>query len=280
LDNNYFLKLSTINEGKYITIHAPNKFFDNIVKMVLEYFDVPERKNTLFLLSPGAPIHKFREVFPSKKIVVYQLEQMLDCNTYFNAEWFAGLARGADEIWDYDPLNIQWLSWRGIKVDRMVPLLYTKSLEWSGKAQLDPDFDVVFLGLLGKRRHAILEKIQWESYQKLKISWVFGDPDMEKHVLRSKVALNLHSFEPWNRQEQVRMFVPVINGKTVVSEKSQLNVMGDLILEESPEKLGKYLYDVCYSDTWKIHGLLARDRYKERTIELLKQWPDSRKPEW
>lgn len=269
--------LWTLTEGKYITIHAPNKFFDNIVTMILEYFDVPDRKNELFLLSPGAPVSEFKEKFPGKRIVVYQLEQMLDCNTYFNANWFCRFLEGADEIWDYDPLNVAWLSWKGISVDRLVPMLYSRNLEWNNPPQEAPDFDVVFLGLLGQRRHKIMEAIQWHSYQKLKISWIFGDTDMEKHIQRSKVSLNLHSFEPWCRQEQVRMFVPVINGRTVVSERSQLNVMESLILECEKDALGPFLHDVCNSDLWRRFGLRAKEKYIEKTVDLLKQWPEAKK---
>lgn len=269
--------LSQLREGKYISIHFPNKFFENVSNMILEYFDVPERKNDLIVLSPLTTTKEFRNKFPGKRIVIYQLEQMLGCNTYHNVGWLCKFLEGADELWDYDPLNVAWLAWQGITVDRVVPMLYTKSLEWKTPAQENPDFDVIFLGLLGQRRHKIMDSIQKYSYSKLKFSWVFGDEDMEKHTQRSKISLNLHSFEPWSRQEQVRMFVPIINGRTVISEKSQLNVMEDLILECEKDKLGQFLCEVSNSDLWRTFGLKAKEKYIEKTVNLLKQWPEAKK---
>jgi hypothetical protein len=267
--------VSYIRTGKYISIHAQNKFFNNVAEMLLEYFDVPERNNNLFVLSSYIhnPVDKFRILYPKHKIIIYQLEQMLSCNTFYNPEKVAKNIIGADEIWDYDPLNIEWLSWRGIKVDRLVPMLYTKSLEW--KERKDPTLDLVFLGVMNKKRFDFFSNLQSRAYGKIKFSWVFGDEEMKQHIQNAKVSLNLHTFEPWNRQEQVRMFVPVINGHTVVSEVSQKNMMEGAILEVDQNNLADYLLEICYNNKWKEFGPTARNIFKDKTNILLQQWPET-----
>jgi len=258
-------------------VHCQNIFFDNVATMVLDYFDVPDRNNTIFVLGSYAfqPISYFRSNFPNKKIVIYQLEQMMGGQNFNNPHTIIKNIVGADEIWDYDHLNIHWMSKFDVKVDRLVPMLYSKKLEWNTAPQENPDFDSIFMGFLTKDRFEFFRKFQRDSYGKLKFSWIYGDDNIEKHTLRSKTFLNIHAFEPWNRQEQVRMFVPIINKRTVVSQVSQRNYLEESIVEVDQDLILESLIDICRSDKWKNFGIKARDIFIEKTNSLLKQWPET-----
>lgn len=258
--------------GKNIEIHLLNEFFVPQAKMLLEHFDVPSMKGSLFLLSSYCfiPIEYFRSILPNRKIIVYQLEQLLDGNTHINIDIAISNLKIADEIWDYDEMNVRYLEkYHNIKVDRLVPMLYTKSLERPDLDWETPEFDVIFYGMLNHRRMSIIGNIQRKLYGQLKLAWVYGEPDMDKHIANSKVVLNLHPFEPWNRQEQTRMFFPIINGRTVVSEPSQLNNMPGEIIEVPLENLENRLMEICNSDEWKTFGKFAKKKFQFRTNQIL-----------
>ena len=180
--------------------------------------------------------------------------------------------KGADEIWDYDRLNATFLEWNNIKVNRIVPSLYSKNLERVIPND-NPELDVLFYGTLSDRRVRIIKEITYALYGRIKFAWIFGEPNMEHYISNSKVVLNLHPMEPWNRQEQVRMFFPLINGKTNISETSQQNNMPGEIIECPTEELTSTILRVCGSDEWRTFGLQAREKFKQRTRDyLLKEW--------
>ena len=258
--------------GLHIEIHQLNHFFEPVTKMLLEHFDVPSHADTLFILSSYCfiPIENFRKVLPGRKIVAFQLEQMLDGNTHVNLENALLNLKFADEIWDYDEMNIGFLKkYHDIQVNRLVPMLYTKSLERPDLDWDNPEFDVIFYGLLNPRRLRIVDQLQRKLYGELKIAWVYGEHEMDKHISNSKVVLNLHPFEPWNRQEQVRMFQPVINGRTVVSEPSQSNNMPGEIIEVPLEEMPERLKQICHTDEWRTFGREAREKFLKRTQGFL-----------
>ena len=68
---------------------------------------------------------------------------------------------------------------------------------------------------------------------------------------KSKIILNLHHTETFNRQEQPRIFYALINKRCVVSEFSTKNYFGEAVIETS-------------SLTSTIENLLELDRYKEQ----------------
>jgi hypothetical protein len=84
--------------------------------------------------------------------------------------------------------------------------------------------------------------------------WAYGlDFDaLDEYISRSKIILNLHMSEPYNRQEQIRMFYPLINGKCIISEKSQYNYYGDMIFEyDGTPALVNGIREVIDSGKWK-----------------------------
>lgn len=258
--------------GNYITIHQLNDFFGHVSAMLLEYFDIPKYNNVVF--SVGTYIHipfiKLKEQFPNKRIIIYQLEQLMGLSTWQSVSKIIENIKDASEIWDYDYLNTVYLeTYHKIKVHRILPLLYTKSLERITSKD-NPEFDVLFYGYLNERRFKIFQQLQAQLYGKIKFAWIYGSFDLDSHIANSKTILNLHATEPWNRQEQVRMFYPIINGKTNISEISQINNMPDEIIECHTDQLAQTILQVCNSDIWKTFGLQAKEKFYQRTQQYIK----------
>lgn len=258
--------------GKHITIHQLNDFFEPVTKMVLEHFDVPQMSDSCLLLSSYChiPIEHFRKVLPGKKIIAYQLEQLMDGNFHFDINAAVKNLRDVDEIWDYDEKNVAFLrDYCSISVSRLIPMLYTTALERSDLDRDNPEFDVIFYGILNERRWKIISDIQAKCYGQLKFAWIYGEHEMDKHIANTKVVLNLHPFEPYNRQEQVRMFQPIINGRTVVSEPSQTNNMPGEIIEVELKDMAQSLKRICSSEEWKTFGKVAKKKFQLRTEQFL-----------
>ena len=66
--------------------------------------------------------------------------------------------------------------------------------------------------------------------------------------------LNIHAYEGNNRQEQVRMFYPVINGACVVSERSARNYMDGCITECPLQYIPETIENILKNDMWKKLG--------------------------
>jgi hypothetical protein len=256
--------------GNHIKIHEYNDFFGHVTIMLLDHFDKPEYDKYLFILGTytQVPAKYFKDQFPDHKIIVYQLEQLMGLYTWQSVPVIIENIKSADEIWDYDKLNVHYLMEHSIKVDRLVPLLYSSKLERIERKE-NPEIDVLFYGLINERRFKIFQLLQSQLYGRIKLAWIYGDSEIDKHLANTKVVLNLHATEPWNRQEQVRLFYPIINGITCVSEPSQVNNMPDEIIETSIENLSNTLYNVCYSDEWKSFGTLAKSKFQNRSREYL-----------
>jgi hypothetical protein len=260
--------LKTIT-GKHIKICQLNSFFSNVSAMLLEHFDLPEYENVVFILGGYIfhPVSFFRDKFPNHKLIAYQLEQMMGPDNWNSLTRTIENLRGFDEIWDYDNLNSGFLIHQNIYTDKIVPMLYTQSLEKIVSKE-EPKIDVLFFGTMNERRWRIIDTIQRRSYNELKVVWSYGDYDVDEYIANSKTILNLHAFEPWNRQEQVRMFYPIINGKTVISEVSQVNRMQGLIIEFENQNLVEVLRSVCMTDLWKTFGEFSKKEFKERTEKI------------
>ena len=100
-------------------IEATNRFvFTEVARMLKEQCGgKPEFADTVFILGhvdTRCTLDGMRKKYPNKKLVVYQLEQMYNGCKYANKHVFEWL-EGADEIWDYDLDNIEWLAKKGIQ---------------------------------------------------------------------------------------------------------------------------------------------------------------------
>ncbi|MGI9254949.1 MAG: hypothetical protein ACR2J8_14495 [Thermomicrobiales bacterium] len=260
-------------EGRFIGIHVPNLMgFEHVTEMLLEHVDEPAYAGTVFILGDYVhqPVSWFREQYPGRRIVIYQLEQMVGSATWHPIDRIIDNMRGADAIWDYDPLNVAYLSWYGVEIDRVVPMLYTERLR---RLSLNPDppVDVLFAGSLNDRRYQILFDLQRWFYGRVTFAWVFGlrGVEFDRTIENAKIILNLHAFEPWHRQEQTRIFFPLINGRMVVSETSEANGFGDCIVEADPGALGETILYWLAEDRWKHFGPAAAQRYQQASHRWL-----------
>lgn len=264
--------------GQFIKIHELNKFFSHVTSMMLEHFDNPKYKNTTFLLGTYIlePVNEIKKLFPGQKIIVYQLEQLMAGTNWHDVRKTMLNIDGADEIWDFDYLNRAFLAENGIIVNRLVPILHTSALQ-KINIKDEPFFDVLFYGYMNERRFKIFHNLQQNLYNDIKINWIYGSCDLDKYIQDSKIILNLHAFEPYNRQEQVRMFYPIINYKTVVSEISQHNNLSGSIIESSIDDLANTIKCVCRSDVWREFGKQAEINFRQKT-ELFKAQEEANYP--
>jgi hypothetical protein len=207
--------------------------------MISENLDVPRYDKTVFVLlyneimyGPCTVVQHIREKFKGYKIVCYQLEQiMLKGNTWMNIERIASNLKNFDEVWDYDQNNADMLHTYGITVSKVLPMLYTEKLN-KVPINKNPVIDVLFYGFISPRRSPILLNIIRSNSFNLKVcivSNIYGD-SLDKLISESKIILNIHAYET-NRQEQARIFYPLINSKAVLSEISINNNVGSCIKE-------------------------------------------------
>ena len=266
-----------ITSGKFIKIYQLSDFYNHVTEMLLEHFDNEKHNNYLFAIGTYCieSISVIKNQFPNYKIIAYQLEQLMGgkkSDYWHNVENIINNLKDADEIWDYDYINSEYLlKYYEIKVDKIVNLLYTKSLK---KIDLNknPFFDVLFYGSLNQRRLDVFYKIQSQLYGQIKMCWIYGSCDIDNYIYDSKTILNLHAFEPYNRQEQVRMFYPVINSKTIISETSQLNNMPKCIIESDILNISKVILSVCKTNLWIDFGIQAEENFKKTSEEKIKQY--------
>ena len=80
----------------------------------------------------------------------------------------------------------------------------------------------------------------------------------------------LHSFVDDCRQEQVRMFYPLINGACVISERSPHNEFGKAIVECPANKLVGTVHHVLDNGLWNDVGMNAPEVYRKHCEERKK----------
>ena len=260
---------------EYIKIYQLNEYFDHVAEMLVEHFNKKEYDKTLFVLGMQVimPISQIKDQNAGYKVIVYQSEQLMSGDNWHNVQMMIKHFKDADEIWDYDPINIAYLKQHNVRVNRHLPMLSTESLKRIDNKP-NPYFDVLFYGYMNERRHKIIHQIQKELYNRIKLKWVFGTHDLDLDIADSKTILNLHAFEPYNRQEQVRMFYPVINGKTVISEKSQVNNMEGCIIETEIKDLSNLILSVINSNIWYDFGKNATSNFESKSRAIIDNFVD------
>jgi hypothetical protein len=258
-------------EGKYIVINCWNRYFDQVARMILHHYDTEEYANTLFVLGSYIfyDISYFSSAHPNKKIIVYQMEQLFlgkeghwwDVPQVINRLRLAKKENA--EIWEMCDINKAFLAEHGITPDKVVTCKFTPSLEELNH-DAEQEIDLFFYGNLNKRRAGILANLSFQLYDRnISTMWI-ANLDFEsqkKYMERSKIILNIHHTQDYNRQEQPRIFYALINKKCVLSEPSQKNYFGGAIIES-----GDFVDSIGF--------LLKKDRYKyqgEIGYELFKR---------
>lgn len=204
---------------------------------------------------------KLRREYPGKKLVVYQLEQLFDRSKWANKHTYTWL-KNVDEIWEYDLSNLEWLKRNGFK-PIYKPMEYCSALK-----EIDTtfkDIDILFYGYPTKRRLMIVGELMEKTWTAYSTVWATGvtGRNLQDLLGRSKIVLNVHAFLEDCRQEQVRIFYPVINGCCVVSEKSPHNEFGKSIVVCNTDKIAPTLKHVLDHELWKTVGESAPEVYRK-----------------
>tara|TARA_R100000005_G_scaffold41143_1_gene19312 strand:+ start:72 stop:1433 length:1362 start_codon:yes stop_codon:yes gene_type:complete len=208
----------------------------------------------------------------AKRYIVYQLEPLHE-NHWHTPEKIISHMEGADEIWDYDPDNVNYLSRQGIEANYK-PFLYSEKLKRiENKPEDELDIDILFYGdqSLPHRLQTLREisspyiGVKEES---LVMLWNVTGKKLDDYISRAKVILDLHTSEENKVQKQTRLFYALINGKCVVSEKSKYNNFKDLIIEVERDQLKDKLFQVLREDQWKEYQNNVSEKFKEMSTTV------------
>jgi len=247
-------------------VYKFNHVFDHIEKTFIElYENDPVYEHTVFVLGYNVlkSLEFLREQYNGYKIIVYQLEQLYRGSPWVTKKNYE-ILKSADEVWDYDEGNIQWIHQNYQIKARFHPLKYTESLKvLPTLVESEADIDVLFYGYLHERRAKFLINLQQKAAGKYKIFDLYGiwGKDLDSYIKRSKIIINIHT-KDFARQEQPRIYYPVINGRCVLSEKSPINYFGDAIIEVPYDRLLDKTFDLLKTGEWLDVAYQASGKFK------------------
>ena len=267
--------------GTYLTVEQYNEYFSDVSAMLFEFYDTSEFSDAVIILGSylKKTVPEFRIQYPGKRIIIYQLEQLVGNQTWWSTDACIRNLNGADAIWDYDILNIKYMRlYYGISGVEFKPFRYTKALNRNFSLDIDRDIDVLFYGTMNDRRYKWISKIQNTFYDRISLVTIngIGGVKLDEYISRSKIILNIHAFEPYNRQEQVRMFYNVINKRCVISETTQVNHMGSSIIECNIDNLCSIISNIIDENLYdeigtKAAAIYESDTYSVSAYELYRQ---------
>ena len=240
----------------------PLNYYDHwmtLVSMVKENYEGDEHQDQSLIYGEYVkrPIKDILPLIPKKnnqKIIVYQLEPLVK-NHWWSIEQIVRNIRDADEVWDYDLENIEILKNYGIEA-KYKPIAYSESLKKINS--INPDIDLLFYGSFTDYRGQFINwfhnKTNSDLFYDFKFIWISGitGNTLDHFISRSKIILNLNPYSGDTRQQQTRIFYPLINEKCVVSQGSSINYFGDSILQfDDYDSLNRILLEQLKNEQWK-----------------------------
>jgi len=257
--------------------------FNSVKKMIISKFSNDINYNNCVVIlgyNVGKPIDYYRKMYPNKKIIIYQLEQLYGGTSNWwnfnstnqriinNSNLVKNSLKDCDEIWDYDIDNIEFLKDNGFENIKHIPLLYTEELIHVNYIDY-PKYDILFYGSINDRRIEYLSKLvdlykvciipstkdNITQYRNHKIGKCMVDPQYDDglydYIFNSKIIVNIHYYESMI-QEQVRIFELLINNKIVVSEKSRINYFNNMIYEfNDVDDMISIIDNILSNNLWK-----------------------------
>lgn len=169
-----------------------------------------ENRRTILLGSNLLPALGLK---PPENTILYNLEPVYDNSPWMTPELLALFRRYP--VWDYSQANIERLTALQVPQLTHVPIGYVPELK-----RITPaceDIDVLFYGSLSDRRRAVLNKLYARGLRVESLFSVYG-PDRDAWIARSKIVLNMHSYEA-HVLEIVRVSYLLANERAVVSER-------------------------------------------------------------
>lgn len=241
----------------------------DIKSMVFENYRKDLNPNDIILIGNSAfqNIDEIKFGWPNyDRYIAYQLEPLAEGHWHATDKILRNLS-GADEVWDYDLENIEFLKKNGIEA-KYKPFLYTESLKRVQNVE-ELDIDVLFFGSLTENRLQILKSLSLYLNCNIMILKSFLNKKLDEFIARSKIVLDLHT-EDRGIQKQSRIFYCLINNKCVLSEKSNFNFFGDLIIETKNNNFVSSINLILENKIWKNY-LNVSERYKNLSEHILKK---------
>lgn len=273
--------------------------FLHVKQMIEERYTYNQKyKNSIIILgyNHGKKIEYYRQNYPNKKIIIYQLEQLFD----YKSHWFNPNSKSkfvkdrtnhikdwlekCDEIWEYDLNNKWFLEELGYNKVYFKPMIYCESLK-KINSKKPKNYDILFFGSINEKRAEILSKLQNKYKIKIIGEYSFLNAEeiknynleiqnsdfsniLDEYISESKIIINLHYYES-QIQEQVRIFYLLINNKCVISQKSKKNYFGDLIHEfENEQEMISKIDNLLSNNKWE--DLTISDRFKIKDFHNIK----------
>jgi len=205
--------------------------------------------------------------FQSHKIILYQLEQLGATDGILTPQRLE-ILRQAAEIWDYSPINIEFLKSRGVANVKLLPIGFHEKLCTIEKTQ--EDIDVLFYGVVNGRRETLLKHLGERCRLKI-LGGVYGQ-ERDAIIARSKIVLNVHCYDA-QIMEECRISYLLNNERFVICEDSRINPYEGMIVtgeyRELPNLCGKYLQDEAARRQMANNGL---EMFRQRPmVENLRQ---------
>lgn len=195
-------------------------FNDTIDSLKNEFQD--DHSNSVIIcgahdLSHTESINKYKDRY-DKVIVFNQEPLMAKQRNFMHLGYFAWLKQ-ADEVWDYDDINL-----KALKLIRPDASIHTLKPYKNWPSEHPKDIDILFYGAMNDHRKYILNRLSTK--YNLKILTNCWGSELDSWILRSRILLNLHYYYECALQEQARMIRWIGSPCRIVSEPSKINYLG------------------------------------------------------
>ena len=196
-------------------------FQDTLASLQSEFKD--DRSNDLIVCG-AHDFSKYNDLSVLRRqysrIIIFNQEPLTATQRQFMHPRYENWIKEADDVWDYDEKNIEYLK----KIRSDVKLHVLKPFkDWSKYQVPEKDIDILFYGAMNEHRATVLSELR-KRYNVVVIGDVFGDA-LDEFILRSKVLLNIHFYYECAMQEQARMIRWIGAPCRIISEKSWKNYL-------------------------------------------------------
>jgi len=198
----------SLNNSGYNAIISNKVIYKNYKNIILGTTFLKLRKNFLFF--------SLKNSLP-KNTILYNFE------SYFhNRLWFNKTIKffyKNYEVWDYSYHNAKNLEKLGIKVNKVLPVIFPYKKKSMSKKK---NIDILFVGSLSKRRIKIINQLRNYGLNVYASENIGSPKKLDKLVSKSKIFLNIHYYG-LRELEQARICPYISSGTVILSENSLYN---------------------------------------------------------